>query len=481
MARRRIRMAELSRESGVSRETIHYYMREGLLPQPIKAGRTLSFYDDSHVERLRLIRRLREEKYLPLAVIRRMIAAGPERPHARDLDTLADVLGIDPTLSRLEAPATTPDEEATRTARELGLLGAARGAAPGLEPAEARVLGAVAEALALEGAARDLTLADMQACVGELTRLVEREAALFFDAVCRTGDMTRSVGALRVGRAPVARFINAFRDLMLRRIVEDILTAIARGPRVLDQTPLVPLGAARLRQLGADARRAGLVERARAGDAASASDLAWMLFSVGPPGELIRLPPAVRELLRPRAWVLVEAVQVESEGADPDSLERALERAGPFALGEVLLAEARLARCAGDAAADDGFLDRIVPALRGLAMACPGTDADPLASACAYHRRGRIGLALPRVLGWRERAVADLESALEAVLGAPGRVDPAAAALIEGNSRLSLARVCADDGRVSVARDHLERARAVDPGGPIGAAAAAALAELPAG
>jgi DNA-binding transcriptional MerR regulator len=123
MARKRMRMAELARASGVSRDTIHYYLREGLLPKPIKGGRTVSYYDDSHLERLRLIRRLRDEKYLPVAVIRRLVDAGPDGPHDRDLDTLADVLSIDPTLGREQLITDIVDEETTRVALELGLLG----------------------------------------------------------------------------------------------------------------------------------------------------------------------------------------------------------------------------------------------------------------------------------------------------------------------------------------------------------------------
>src|SRR5512144_1637918 len=92
-AARGMRMAELAAKSGVARETIHFYLREGLLPRPEKGGRTVAYYGEEHLERLRTIRRLREEKYLPIAVIRRLL----ESPAGeRDLDVLADVLHIIP-------------------------------------------------------------------------------------------------------------------------------------------------------------------------------------------------------------------------------------------------------------------------------------------------------------------------------------------------------------------------------------------------
>jgi DNA-binding transcriptional MerR regulator len=473
-----MRMAELARASGVSRDTIHYYLREGLLPKPTKGGRTVAYYDDSHLERLRLIRRLREEKYLPVAVIRRLFEAGPRAgPHDRDLDTLADVLSIDPTLGRPQLSADLVDEETTRIALKLGLLGDGVGTAQPSDPTEGRVLAAVADALALEGDARQLTLDDLQSCARELSKLVELEAMLFFDLVVRTGDTPRSVQALRAGRAAVTHFITAYRDLMLRRIAEDILSAISRGPGAFGHPRVLPLSEDRLEQLGASSRRAELLERARSGDAAAANDLVWHLSVVGPVLELPKLPKRVLELLRPRALLLVSLISIERDGGDPRELDQILLRAGPFPLGEVLVAEASLVRLVQHGPREGGFLEEIVPALHRLANAAPDQDADPLASACAFHRRGQIGLALPRVLGRQLRAVSDLERTLEVVLAAPGRIEAAARARLEGNARLALGRWYTKiDGSREIALSHLERARAIDPTGPLGEAALTELA-----
>src|SRR5262245_61688730 len=119
----RMRMAELAAKSGVARETIHFYLREGLLPRPRKGGRTVAYYGEEHLSRLLLVRRLREEKYLPSAVIRRILEA-PFASTERDLDALADVLHILPHSDR-EGPE--PSAEAQREAEARGLLGRARG------------------------------------------------------------------------------------------------------------------------------------------------------------------------------------------------------------------------------------------------------------------------------------------------------------------------------------------------------------------
>ena len=75
-----MRMRELESRSGVGRETIRFYLREGLLPEPARAARNSASYSEAHVERLALIKRLQEERFLPLAVIRGLIDGDATAP-----------------------------------------------------------------------------------------------------------------------------------------------------------------------------------------------------------------------------------------------------------------------------------------------------------------------------------------------------------------------------------------------------------------
>ena len=68
-----MRMRDLEKASGVGRETIRFYIREGLLPEPARASRNSASYGDEHVTRLKAIKRLQEERFLPLAVIRTLL------------------------------------------------------------------------------------------------------------------------------------------------------------------------------------------------------------------------------------------------------------------------------------------------------------------------------------------------------------------------------------------------------------------------
>ncbi len=85
-----LRMGELARASGVSAATIKHYLREGLLPEPVKTSRNMAYYPAEFVERIRLIKQLQEERYMPLRVIKDLLDEDPER--ARALIELGDRL-----------------------------------------------------------------------------------------------------------------------------------------------------------------------------------------------------------------------------------------------------------------------------------------------------------------------------------------------------------------------------------------------------
>jgi DNA-binding transcriptional MerR regulator len=68
-----LKIRELSKNSEVSKETIHFYIREGLLPKPRKQGKNVAEYDDSYVERIRFIRELQDHYFLPLSVIKNIL------------------------------------------------------------------------------------------------------------------------------------------------------------------------------------------------------------------------------------------------------------------------------------------------------------------------------------------------------------------------------------------------------------------------
>ena len=80
-----LKISELAERSGVPVATIRHYLREGLLPEPVKTSRNMAYYPPEFVDRIRLIKQLQEERFMPLRVIRDLLdrdEAHPERLRA---------------------------------------------------------------------------------------------------------------------------------------------------------------------------------------------------------------------------------------------------------------------------------------------------------------------------------------------------------------------------------------------------------------
>ena len=80
-----LKMSELAERSGVSAGTIRYYLREGLLGEGdgiVRTSRNMAYYPASYVQRIELIKRLQQQRYMPLRVIKGAVEEDPERVQA---------------------------------------------------------------------------------------------------------------------------------------------------------------------------------------------------------------------------------------------------------------------------------------------------------------------------------------------------------------------------------------------------------------
>jgi DNA-binding transcriptional MerR regulator len=67
------KMKDLSEKTGLPRQVIHFYIKEGLVPEGRKTGRNMAYYGDAHLDRIRLVRKLQHERFLPLKAIRALL------------------------------------------------------------------------------------------------------------------------------------------------------------------------------------------------------------------------------------------------------------------------------------------------------------------------------------------------------------------------------------------------------------------------
>jgi DNA-binding transcriptional MerR regulator len=113
-----MKMQDLERATGVGRETIRFYIREGLLPQPKRPSRNVAWYDESFVERVKLIKELQRKRFLPLQVIKAIVGTDAE-PSRDEVKALLELDGK--LFPAVGGGAEMPAERVTEVARRTGL------------------------------------------------------------------------------------------------------------------------------------------------------------------------------------------------------------------------------------------------------------------------------------------------------------------------------------------------------------------------
>lgn len=83
-----VKMKDLLKATGVSKATILFYLKEGLIPAPLRTKRNMAYYRPSCIERVRLIKDLQTRYRLPLATIRTVLE---EKDQGRDVLPLIEM------------------------------------------------------------------------------------------------------------------------------------------------------------------------------------------------------------------------------------------------------------------------------------------------------------------------------------------------------------------------------------------------------
>lgn len=103
-----MKMRELEARTGVNRETIRVYFREGLMPEPSRPARNVADYNEDHVRAILAVRRLQHESGMTLPQIKAVLhGKSPARGlgasafnHLEEL--VASRVGVEQGLVRLE-------------------------------------------------------------------------------------------------------------------------------------------------------------------------------------------------------------------------------------------------------------------------------------------------------------------------------------------------------------------------------------------
>ena len=88
-----MKISKLAEITGVARDSSHYYIREGLLPEPVRTKKNMAYYDESYVERIKLIKELQNKRFLPLHVIKQILSEAEDNIGMDEIQTILELDG----------------------------------------------------------------------------------------------------------------------------------------------------------------------------------------------------------------------------------------------------------------------------------------------------------------------------------------------------------------------------------------------------
>ncbi|MBI5506067.1 MAG: MerR family transcriptional regulator [Deltaproteobacteria bacterium] len=193
-------MRDLVRETGLPRQTIHFYLSAGLLPRPTKTGRNTALYNQEHVRRARLIKDIQEKHFLPLRAIRALLEDSDDSTLSAAQQSLIKELRV-----RLGAPAAAQHAQrvslaevleqnaipATEIAefRDRGVIAVeGSGSAASVSPEDAQLLHAWARLKAIGiSPERGFMPRDLDIIEDAMSRMVRREMEFFTERYAAAG------------------------------------------------------------------------------------------------------------------------------------------------------------------------------------------------------------------------------------------------------------------------------------------------------
>ena len=201
-----LRMGELAEASGVSAATIKHYLREGLLPEPVKTSRNMAYYPADFVDRIRMIKQLQEERYMPLRVIKDLLEEDPDRAKAlielgdrllqHALASESERIGAEEVRGRYDVPKEVLDRLA-----ELGVLTPDE---HGYSPADIRIVEAISRFRAGGYEERiGFTVYDTLRYKQAMASLVKQEVDVLMERLAGEMDADEAMALIEAGNQPL--------------------------------------------------------------------------------------------------------------------------------------------------------------------------------------------------------------------------------------------------------------------------------------
>jgi len=199
-----LKMSELAERSGVSAGTIKHYLREGLLGQGddvVRTSRNMAYYPPDYVDRIRTIKRLQEERYMPLRAIKDALESV-----AADRDD--ERVAVAEARRRYEIP-----QNVLERLKDIGVL---TPTTKGYDADDVKIIEAISRFRAGGyDEALGFTVYDTLRYQQALTPLVQEEVAVLLERVAGEVSVDRAVEIIASGREPLRDLIGAMHSKLL--------------------------------------------------------------------------------------------------------------------------------------------------------------------------------------------------------------------------------------------------------------------------
>ena len=218
-----LKLSELAERSGVSPGTIRHYLREGLLGEGediVRTSRNMAYYPPQYVQRIELIKRLQQQRFMPLRVIKGALEDDPER--VRALVELEDrileraLIGAE-ARQRVSMKAVRERYAVPRNVlerlTEIGVLTPSR---TGYDADDVKIIEAIANFRAGGyDEALGFTVYDTLRYRDALAPLVKEEVRALLDRLAGEVEVDRAVEIVAAGAEPLRELLGAMHSKLL--------------------------------------------------------------------------------------------------------------------------------------------------------------------------------------------------------------------------------------------------------------------------
>jgi DNA-binding transcriptional MerR regulator len=237
-AKQMLKIGELAKESGFPVSTIRHYINEGLLGAPRKKSKNMAYYGRESIPRIGLIKRLQDELYLPLRLIKKILKPSSQSFSVEEMDLIIEVrqrleeedfelLPKAPRIPKekiLQSLFITEQELAAMEDMEI-VSGEAKNGKTFYNELEYRIIKAYADARSV-GFTSDLGFGveDLLIYIQAIKDLVELESRVFIARMQRNPSAEKIADLIRQGLPAVDRVISSLHHKFMMDILEDMET-----------------------------------------------------------------------------------------------------------------------------------------------------------------------------------------------------------------------------------------------------------------